>query len=271
MTKPKPKTAPNPETDALLAVRASCAPLALSCTAMSLMTPPAEERDVWQRSREEIIDALVLTDRRLDKIRTMPAEIGGSVPAPWIATALDAVATVGGVARIHEARYGATAVSRRLAEEFLSSRSALAELDELHRRRAGRAPLLSAEDQALLVRAARRAIRERDAAAAFDVGIANVPSYVVRPAPAIHTIRVTPRWREAVRALGTAAPLGSYVLLDGWPDERSQERWHIVVARCTLAGKVYVEELSWRSLRSRRSDRRSDRVEAARRASQAAA
>ncbi|OHV15845.1 hypothetical protein BK022_16220 [Methylorubrum extorquens] len=126
--------------------------------------------------------------------------------------------------------------------------------DDMIPLRAVRAPVLSAEDEALLVRAARRAIRERDAATTFEFGIAEVPSYVVSPVYAIHSIHVTPRWREAVRALGTAAPLGSYLLLDGWPDERMKEHWHIIVARCTLEGKVFVEKLRWRSLRDRRSD-----------------
>lgn len=268
MSKTKTVIVPSPEIDALLAVKASCAPLALSCTAVSLMTPP-DERRVWQRSREEIIDTLVLTDRRLDQIWRRPSsgsEFVGSVPAQWIPHALDAVATVSGVARLHESRYGSTPVCSRLAEQIQASRSALTALDQLHRR----PPLACAETETMIERAARRAIRPRGARLTFDVGVADSPSYVVRPG-AVHTVRVTPRWREGVRALGTATPLGDNLLLDAWPDEGCEEKWKIVVARRTPEGAVFVQELTWWSVKVRRRSARSERIEAARRVSAVAA
>lgn len=279
MSKTVTMTAIEQELDTLLTVKATSAQLALTCSAMAMMTAPDEERRVWLRSREDFIDVLALSDRRLRQLWRRPADAGevpGSDPLQWLPQALDAVATVGGVARFHEARYGATSVSQRLAGEMHASRGALIALDDLHRQLALEPSEIEVADRAetegMVLRAARRVIRPRARGSEFVIGIAETPSYVMSRGFQSHTITVTPRWREVVRAVGTTTPCGAWLILDGWPHEEWSNTWHIIVARATSDGEVYVERLTMANLASRRRSKRAERAYAtARRASEAAA
>lgn len=256
MTKHKTEDMDRREHNALLRVRNACEALSSTCIAMSLIVPSGAEHETWQQSATQISNVVGLIEYSIQDARRWtddPFEIVDSMPAQWIHRAADSVGTLRGVAFLHESIHGDSWMLRKLSGQLRSAHNALLVMDDTHRRhallRAGIAAVERAETNAMILRAARRVIRRRARGSQFDVGVANVPTYVIDPARGEHRIRVTPRWRSVVQRLGTATPLNHFLMLDGELIVDGKfgcgNYWWVTCARANIYHGVEVQRLRW--------------------------
>lgn len=236
---------------ALLRVQRDCTTLAETCGAISATVAAGGERETWDLSETQVwrVAGLIDFSMRDSRRRAYTAfEIVEGMPVHWIQRALDSVGTLRGIAFLHEALHGEGVTLRRLGSDLRAAHNSLLTLDDLHRRhalaRAGADAVECAETEAMILRAVRRIIRRRARSATFDIGFADVPSYSIDTGTGVHRIRVTPRWRDVVRRLGTATPKDHFVLLDAEPPARGSA-WWVTCAWADINREVEVHRLRW--------------------------